>query len=316
LLALFISVSSLAHEVRPAYLELRQTGLETYAALWKVPALEEDLRLGLYVELPVACTNITAVRASMINKAYTERWSFRCEGGLSGRQIHISGLSSISTDVLVRLERLDGTEQVTRLTPSAPSFVVEAAPRVLELARTYSILGVEHILTGIDHLLFILALLLITGGGWKLVKVSERLQMNFRMTPPCMWPLSVMTIGGSNGLRLSLHALIRQEPGLCLAGEAGTGAAALGLVFHLEPAVALVDVCLPDRNGFEVVKCIKQLVPTCAAIVLSDAPDPCVEDVARIVGATAVWHEGSGVNQLRRTLRRLIQGVLSKPTQN
>jgi hypothetical protein len=88
---------------------------------------------------------------------------------LTGGTIHIAGLTATMTDVLVRLERLDGSAQVTRLTPSAPSFVVEAAPGALEVARTYSVLGVEHILTGIDHLLFVLALLIITGGGWKLV---------------------------------------------------------------------------------------------------------------------------------------------------
>jgi hypothetical protein len=181
---LFLSFAHIAsaHEVRPAYLELRQTGPETYAALWKVPGMGENLRLGLYVELPVGCTNVTAPQASMINNAYTERWSFHCPGGLTGREINITGLRSISTDVLVRLERLDGTEQVTRLTPSAPSFRVEAAPRALEVARTYSALGVEHILTGIDHLLFILALLIITGGGWKLVKTVTAFTISHSIT--------------------------------------------------------------------------------------------------------------------------------------
>ena len=46
----------LAHEARPAYLELRQTGLETYDVLWKVPGQGDDLRLGLYVELPTECS--------------------------------------------------------------------------------------------------------------------------------------------------------------------------------------------------------------------------------------------------------------------
>ena len=45
-----------AHEVRPAYLELRQTAPETYDVLWKVPG-QGNLRLGIYVELPAACTN-------------------------------------------------------------------------------------------------------------------------------------------------------------------------------------------------------------------------------------------------------------------
>jgi hydrogenase/urease accessory protein HupE len=188
LLAAF-TFSAVAHEVRPAYLELHQTGPETYAALWKVPGLGENLRLGLYVELPAGCANITQPRAAMVNNAYMERWTFRCQGGLTRRTIHIAGLNSTSTDVLVRLERLDGTTQVTRLTPSAPSFVVEAAARTLEVARTYSVLGVEHILTGIDHLLFILALLLITRGGWKLVKTVTAFTISHSIT------LTLATLG-------------------------------------------------------------------------------------------------------------------------
>jgi len=171
-----------AHEVRPAYLELRQTSPEIYDAFWKVPGQGENMRLGIYVELPVGSTNITAPRGSMDNNAFTERWTIKRAGGLAGGRIHIAGLTATMTDVLVRLERLDGSAQVTRLTPSAPSFVVEAAPRALEVARTYSVLGVEHILTGIDHLLFILALLIITGGGWKLVKTVTAFTISHSIT--------------------------------------------------------------------------------------------------------------------------------------
>ena len=73
------------------------------------------------------------------------------------------------TDVLVRIENLDGTTQVTRVTPSSPSFVVAAAPSALEVCRTYLVLGVEHILFGVDHLLFVLALLILVKGWRKLV---------------------------------------------------------------------------------------------------------------------------------------------------
>jgi hypothetical protein len=183
-LILFVLHSSpaFAHEVRPAYLELRQTGPETYDALWKVPGQGENLRLGLYVELPAACTNLNKPRASMVNRAFSERWTLKCAGGLTGGTIHIAGLSATMTEVLVRLERLDGTTQVTRLTPSAPSFAVEAAPSALEVARTYSVLGIEHILTGIDHLLFVLALLIITRGGWKLVKTVTAFTLSHSLT--------------------------------------------------------------------------------------------------------------------------------------
>lgn len=158
-----------AHEVRPAYLELRQTGAETYDALWKVPGQGADLRLGLYVGLPTGCTNLTQPQGAMANNAYSERWTVRCAGGLTGGTTHIAGLSATITDVLVRLQRLDGTTQVARLTPSAPSFVAEEAPQPVEVARTYLVLGVEHILLGIDHLLFVLALFILVKGTRRLI---------------------------------------------------------------------------------------------------------------------------------------------------
>ncbi len=170
LLFLAFAPASTAHEVRPAYLELRQTGTDAYDVLWKVPGVGQDLRLGLYVELPARCTNASEPRAVMINSAFTERWSVTCPGGLDGRTIRIAGLAATMTDVLVRIERLDGSTQVVRLTPSAPAFVVTAAPHAWEVARTYGVLGIDHILSGVDHLLFVLALIIITKGGWRLVK--------------------------------------------------------------------------------------------------------------------------------------------------
>lgn len=164
-----IAPSAFAHEVRPAYLELRQTGSDTYNALWKVPGQGENLRLGLYVEFPASCTNVTQPRATMFNNAYIERWTVKCSGGLSGRALHIAGLSATMTDVLVRLERTDRSTQVARLTPSAPSFVAEAAPSALEVAITYLVLGIEHILLGIDHLLFVLALFILVKGTGRLI---------------------------------------------------------------------------------------------------------------------------------------------------
>src|SRR5258708_3228360 len=101
ILFILLSCSSVfAHEVRPAYLELRQTGPETYNALWKVPGLGENLRLGLYVELPVGCTNVTEPRALMINNTFTERWTVKRARGLTGGMLHITGLSATMTDLL------------------------------------------------------------------------------------------------------------------------------------------------------------------------------------------------------------------------
>lgn len=178
-----------AHEVRPAYLHLRQTGADTYDVIWKVPGRGGNMRLGLYVELPAGCTNLTEPRGSMANSAFTERWQVKCAGGLTGGAISIVGLGTTMTDVLVRLERLDGSTQVTRLTPSAPSFVVAPEANALGVARTYTVLGIEHILSGVDHLLFVLALLIITAGGWKLVKTVTAFTVSHSIT------LTLATLG-------------------------------------------------------------------------------------------------------------------------
>jgi len=158
-----------AHEVRPAYLELRETGPETLDVLWKVPA-RGDLTLALVPVFPHACSEVAPARAWRAGGAAIESYGIRCAGGLFGHEIGVEGLSATMTDVLVRVQWLDDQTQVVRLTPAAPSFVVEAAPGVLEVATTYLGLGIEHILLGIDHLLFVLGLLLIVRDRWTLVK--------------------------------------------------------------------------------------------------------------------------------------------------
>ncbi len=121
-----------AHEVRPAYLQIHQTGADTYDVFWKVPAVGDAMRLSLYVEFPQTCSNLKSPHGFFADNAYTEQWSVKCQGGLAGSTVRIEGLTATLTDVLVRVERLDGSSQVTRVMSSLPSFVVEAMPRPLE----------------------------------------------------------------------------------------------------------------------------------------------------------------------------------------
>ena len=157
-------MTAFAHEVRPAYLQIHQTAAGTYDVLWKVPAVGDTMRLSLYVQLPEACSNLKEPHGVFADNAYTEQWSIQCPGGLAGSTVRIAGLTATLTDVLVRIERIDGSSQVTRVTSSSPTFVVEAMPRRFEVARTYLALGIEHILTGVDHLLFVSGLLLLVSG--------------------------------------------------------------------------------------------------------------------------------------------------------
>jgi len=245
-----------AHEVRPAYLELHQTARDAWDVLWKVPGRGENLRLGLYAELPSACTNTSRPQATMTNNAYTERWSATCPGGLTGGRILIVGLSATKTDVLVRIERLDGSSQVMRLTAAAPSFVIAAQAGAMGVARTYTILGIEHILAGVDHLLFVLALIIITGGGWKLAKTVTAFTISHSIT------LTLAALGYIHVPQRPVEATIalsivfvameilrvRQGQDSITARAPWLVALAFGLMHGLGFASGLSEAGLPDRH--------------------------------------------------------------------
>ncbi|MBR1237819.1 HupE/UreJ family protein [Bradyrhizobium sp. AUGA SZCCT0182] len=160
-LAVLLAQPAVSDELRPGYLEMRQTSPSAYNLLFKIPARGEDLRLAIYVKLPEGTQDVGLPRASFSDGAYIERRSIRREAGLAGQAISIEGLSATSTDVLVRVETLEGAIQTERLSPTKTSFVLQAVPGPGEVAATYLVLGVEHILFGFDHLLFVLALVIL-----------------------------------------------------------------------------------------------------------------------------------------------------------
>lgn len=163
------AAAATADEFRPGYLELRQQDAETWDVFWKVPAQGGQPRPGIDVVFPKDTVNLSEPRGAFHAGAYSERWRLKRPGGLIGQTVRIDGLPSDVTDMLVRVQRSDGTSQVTRLLSSDPTFVVAASAGAGEVAWTYLVLGVEHILLGIDHLLFVLALLLIVKGVGRVV---------------------------------------------------------------------------------------------------------------------------------------------------
>ncbi|MDO9060683.1 MAG: HupE/UreJ family protein [Bradyrhizobium sp.] len=169
LCVLFGATSAPADEFRPGYLELRQQDAETWDVFWKVPAQADRPRSGIDVVLPADTVNLSEPRGGYHAGVYFERWRIRRPGGLIGQMVRIDGLPPDIADVLVRVERSDGTSQVARLLPSNPAFVVEASAGAAQVARTYFVLGVEHILLGVDHLLFVLALLLVVRNAGRVV---------------------------------------------------------------------------------------------------------------------------------------------------
>jgi hypothetical protein len=168
LFLLLTSGVAFADEIRPGYLELNTTDGNTYSVKWKVP-MKGGMVLSLTPVLPDNCTERTPPSSMRNGGAMITRWSLSCPQGIDEGHISIDGLEETSTDVLVRIVRQDGVTQMVRLTPDQPGLVVEAESSSLDVIRVYTALGIEHILGGVDHLLFVFALLLIVTNFRRLV---------------------------------------------------------------------------------------------------------------------------------------------------
>ena len=154
------------------------------------------------VLLPEQCDLRTEGQLSWDGRAYYSRWTTTCTGGLEGGTLQIEGLEKTSTDVLVRFDLANGVAATQRLTPTNKSFVVPTQPDRLEVVRTYLLFGVEHILGGIDHLLFVLALLLLIQGVRRIVATVTAFTLAHSIT------LAGATLGWVNAPGPPIEAII------------------------------------------------------------------------------------------------------------
>lgn len=154
---------------RPAYLEVRDLGNARYAITWKVPAQDATTRLALLVVFPEGTQRIGEVRSAFDGNAILEHWEVHRPGGLDGQALRIAGNAVGASDVIIRIERRDGTTQIEVLDAAHPSMTIAAATGARQVAWSYLVLSIEHILGGFDHLLFVLVLLLIVRGSLRIV---------------------------------------------------------------------------------------------------------------------------------------------------
>jgi hypothetical protein len=165
LTALLAPLASFAHEVRPAYLELREVQPGEFSVFWKTP-MRGDMRLALSPAFSGRMRNVTPISTRASGGAAVQTWRIKTSDPLRGQSLRIQGLEATMTDALARIEFADGTSWLRRLTPQEPAAKIPATQSGWSVAGEYLKLGIEHILLGVDHLLFVLALLLIVV-GWK-----------------------------------------------------------------------------------------------------------------------------------------------------
>ena len=151
-----------AHDARPLSVNIVEQSAGLYAATIRMPpSVTADNRPE--VVWPADCTVLNAKLGLSVD-ATAETIAVRCPSGLEGEQVRVSyAVYNPSLATLFRLQEASGTVITRVLPPDQLEWTVPKQPGWREVAAGYLKLGVEHIWTGIDHLLFVTGLLILAG---------------------------------------------------------------------------------------------------------------------------------------------------------
>jgi hypothetical protein len=242
-LALFARSAS-AHEMSMAEMEVRETAPGEFLWMWSAASDKRPMGNDLRPRWPGKCVQ-------------SDSNIVHCDGeGMKGT-FAIEGVGKRYSAALVKITWLDGQSHVYTLTGSRPSVELYGSADdrrgLAEIFRTYTVLGVQHISSGIDHLLFVVSLLFLVGFNRRLIGTITAFTLAHSLTLACSvfgWmtlrsapveaciALSIVLVASE-----SLHdtnTLARRMPALV--------SFTFGLVHGLGFAGALKDIGLPQSH--------------------------------------------------------------------
>ncbi|MEE4218660.1 MAG: HupE/UreJ family protein [Xanthomonadales bacterium] len=181
-----------AHQSQPGSLELRQLGADRYEVIWRAPIYygrPHPARL----QLPDNWQTVGEPTVRQLSDSALHRRIVTVgRASINGSVIRFPGLEGTITDVFVRVSRLDGTTYTQVVRPSRPDAVLRGERPWYVSSLEYLAVGFHHIILGVDHLLFILGLLIIVQGRMMLLKTISAFTVAHSIT------LALATLGYAN----------------------------------------------------------------------------------------------------------------------
>lgn len=184
-----LATTASAHEVRPAFLRATEIAPGEFKVVWKQPVLSGQ-RLRIRPTFPAECTQ-TEPRLDRSGDTVAERFTVNCD--LKQGTLSLPGLENTLTDAFVEIVYLDEANRTALLKPAEP--VLQLSGPKASAAKAYVGIGVEHIIFGWDHLLFVIGLTLLVGrrhawGGRRVWGVATAFTLAHSIT------LAATAIGG------------------------------------------------------------------------------------------------------------------------
>jgi hydrogenase/urease accessory protein HupE len=218
---LWLALPAQAHRFAPSLLKVTEIGPGQYSAVWKTP-LQATSSVPMHPQWPADCPASAQGPEQIEGTGRVSRWLLQCSaaagGGLVGQSLGVTALGANQASAMVMVELLDGRRYQQVLNADKPAFVVPAEPGATQVMTDYTVLGIEHIWGGVDHLLFVFGLILLVGGGRRL-----------------LWTITAFTAGHSITLSLAALGYIRYPVAL--------------IEFTIALSIFVLAVALTSRSG-------------------------------------------------------------------
>jgi len=297
-----------ADELRPASIDFSEQAPGQFSLDWKLPVAAPGPIAPLIPQIPSNCELVGEPQNRLAPAALIGHAQVKCAGEVAGHRIALPQLVG-RADALLRVALLDRPVQSFRLTASHPAATILARPDRWQVLRSYFGIGTQHILMGWDHLLFVIALVLLVRGGWPVVKAATAFTVAHSIT------LVVATLGYAGLPQRPVEALIALSI-IFLAVELARGemegwtrrwpwavAFAFGLLHGFGFAGALREIGLPEGEvpaalfSFNVGVEVGQLIVISAVLALRAGLDrmaprvdaPVVKFATYAIGITASY---------------------------
>ncbi|MFT7042899.1 MAG: hypothetical protein ACJAW7_001658 [Candidatus Azotimanducaceae bacterium] len=267
-LAVFCALSlpnqAQAHRFAPSLFKIVETTQGNFNVVWKTPT-ETTSNILLQPTWPVSCEVKRQSPAAREGTGTISSWTLSCDQlgdrGLVGQALGVAGLAENQASAMVMLTLRDGRYYQHIVNAENPRFLVPSAPSQTKVMTDYPLLGIEHIWSGLDHLMFVFGLLLLVGGGTHLLWTVTAFTVGHSITLAVVtlvsldYPVSLIEFaiavsvfvlaielasGDTSGTSAMGRNVFRRHPWL-LAGS-------FGLLHGMGFAGALIEIGLPENN--------------------------------------------------------------------
>ncbi|MRI32454.1 hypothetical protein EOPP23_05575 [Endozoicomonas sp. OPT23] len=182
-----LAAQAQAHPMAPGLWALNEQAPGVFLVTWKA-TLKENTAEKAQPLFPNGCYAEDRPNQTIEGTGQISQWTMNCSAiELENAEFKVSGLEGSPSGVLFRMKRLDGHNQHTMLSSEQPSINITAAPESMDTMKTYLLSGFDHLVGGIDHVLFVLLLTLLVGWGRQL-----------------FWTITLFTLGHSVTLSLTV----------------------------------------------------------------------------------------------------------------